>query len=831
MSIFYNIFKKSVTQKIWSILLLLIFIVSANAQIERTDWQMNTVKARNQTNLKGIPANALNVTVSISDFKQKLKYQKQEITLPNPDGEFETFVIEPTNIVAKEVAHLYTIKTFRGYKKDDPTVLLSADISDNGFHAGVFTAGHSYFIEPISNQPNQTNRLAIYYKRDVKGEKLKCHVDYTNKRQVQPTPAQKRYRAVAKRTFRLAVVATGEYGQQFGGTPFSATNTLNAMASGVNMMNVVYLRDLGIEFTLVSTASMVFGDPDTDNIDVEDGEDISEKTYDIITDAIGENGYDVGHMVIWANLGGAAAPGVVCNDFDKSDGYSGADGSVVTLWVDYVAHEIGHQFNADHNFVSEECGTSVDGFRYEPGEGSSIMSYADVCGGAAQYASGSDPYFHYASIETMLEFLATIDCGTTEPNGNSSDPVPNAQSDIIIPKQTPFVLVGSATDVNDPIGNLSYSWEQYDGSSEAVSGPPNCNSTNAPLFRYRPPNNTGIRSFPQYTDVVAENNNSMDWEKLPCTARDINFSLTVRDNNPTFGRVAQDLMKITVANTGPFEVSTPNGGESVTGNTTATVTWTVNGTDAHCSNVDILLSTDGGTTFTVIANATPNDSTEEVTIPNTASTTARILIQCDVAGSYGSVSTFYDISNSNFTIEEGMGSGCTDDLVEADFDDPITSGNYEAANTITADNKLADASNVNFYAGTSITLKPGFEVASGAQFLARIRACASSISADTIDAYKINAPTETQNNLVQEELGLRVAIFPNPANDQLNVVSQSNNLVKYRLIGLDGVVFSQGGLQSSTQIEVSHLPKGMYFLFFLDENTGDKVTKKVVINQ
>ena len=662
MNLFYIFYDKKVN--LFSLISFLLLCLSSNlaAQINSADWELNTATARNLTTLPAIPTTALNTTISIEKFKQQLHSTKQEIQIPNPDGQFETFVIEPTDIVASEVAHLYTIKTFKGYKKDDPTVLFAGDISNNGFHAGIYAGENSYFIEPANTTPNTANQLKVYYKRESKANKVQCLVEKAVRQVVPANQANKRSAPTLKRNFRLAVVATGEFGQAFGGSPYSTTNVLNALASGVNLINPIYLRDLGVDFTLVSTAALVFDNPDTDAFDSDDENGFFQNLSSTIINALGVNGFDIGHAVIWDNIGGLASPGV-CDEFAKTEGYSGADGSTTTLWVDYVAHEIGHQFNADHNFVSMECETSVDGLRYEPGEGSSIMAYAGVCGAPVEFANGSDPFFHYASIKTITDFLETISCATTTSTGNDSDPVANAQGDITIPKQTPFVLVGSGTDANDAASNLSYSWEQYDGASDAVSGPPDCNSTNAPLFRFRPPNSTGIRSFPQYTDVLAGNNNMMDWEKLPCAERDLNFSLAVRDNNPTFGRVTNDLMKITVANTGPFAVTAPNGGETLTGNMASTITWTVNGTDAHCSNVDILLSTDGGGTFTVIADATANDGTESVMIPNSASTTARVIVRCDVAGGFRSTSTFYDVSNAAFTITEG-----TTQVVDIDMD-------------------------------------------------------------------------------------------------------------------------------------------------------------------
>lgn len=229
------------------------------------------------------------------------------------------------------------------------------------------------------------------------------------------------------------------------------------------MMRPIYLRDLGVELTLVSTTALVYSNPNNDPFDVDNPDNLPIDAHEACVSALGNSGFDVGHLVIWENIGGAAGFGVVCKSIEKGEGYSGSDQSTVTLWVDYVSHELGHQFGSEHNFVSELCGTSVDGFRYEPGEGSSIMAYAGVCGGDAQYSDGSDPFFHRASIEQIQSFLNTTSCGMTDPSGNSSDPVAEAHSDITIPKQTPFLLVGSGMDANDATANLSYGWQKYDG--------------------------------------------------------------------------------------------------------------------------------------------------------------------------------------------------------------------------------------------------------------------------------------------------------------------------------------------------------------------------------
>ena len=629
---------------------ILTIVISSNSfsQIKKSDWNKQPYKEKNsnlqERVMNQLPKNYSVWKISSQVFANKLhKSNSQEIILPSPNGKFETYIISPSKVISDEVAHLYTIKTFAGYKKNDPSTLISCDISNSGFHAAVYDKGDSFFIEPMNK--NSAETTIAYYKKDNISQKLKCNAQ-TSYIKAKVDNAMNNRTPTSKKTYRLAIAAAGEYSQQFGGLPYSTTNVLNALASGVNMINPIFLRDLGVTFTLVSNNALVYPDPNTDPFNT--GDDVG-AAHAACTNALGSSGFDVGHMLIWANTGGAAAFEVICDDLSKGAGFSGSAESINTLWVDYAAHEIGHQFGSEHNFASQECGTSVGNFRYEPGEGSSIMSYANVCGGNAQYATQSDPFFHYASILQMQTFIGTISCGTTDTSGNTASPVANANSDFTIPKQTPFILVGTGTDANDA---LTYDWVQYDGSSPEVIGFPDCNATNAPLFRYRPATADNYRSFPQYSDILA-GNNDQQWEKLPCVARTMNFSLTVRDNNTSFGRIDEDKAVVTVANTGPFNIVSPNGGESLTGNTQHTVTWTVNGTNAHCGNVDILISSDGGATYTVVVDATVNDGTESITLPNDATTTARVLVRCDVSGGFRAASTFYDVSNANFTITQG----------------------------------------------------------------------------------------------------------------------------------------------------------------------------------
>ncbi len=660
-------------QRLGLSVLTILITLPAFAQISQSDWKLAPAQKskfiQEESFLAQQPRHYLLADIDLTQFQKELRSVQQEITLPNPSGTFDKYVILPTPVVGSEVAQHYTIKTFRGYKKEDPSVLIACDISEGGFHAAILSSKDSYFIEP--NSKSALAQHIIYFKKDIPNQKLKCGVHDHAKELAESALPTKSATPEYKATYRIAMVASGEYSQQFGGSPYSVTNVLNALASGINMVNVIYLRDLGMEFELVTPPPLVFPNPTTDPFDTTDDfqmiSECNEQCYTVLS----PSAFELGHLVVWEDLGGIARINVLCRDMEKGSGYSGSASSISNLWIDYVCHEIGHQLGARHTFAASECGNTNQGSRFEPGEGSSIMAYASVCGPPVQYAASSDPFFHYASMEQIHRATqggSSFTCGQIDPQGNSDSPEVDAKASIIIPRETAFILVGESRDADDPSGALTYDWEQFDGNGAPTTGLPDCMSLDAPLFRYRPPSTDTFRCFPQYADVLSGNQNDVDFEKLPCTPRDMIFSLAVRDNNPVYGRVAHDTMIVTVANTGPLDVMSPNGGESVAGGMPILSSWSVNATDTHCPLVDILISTDGGISYTVVADAIPNTGNANIILPNVATTTARMIVRCDVPGGYRTSSTFYDVSNADFEITSSIIIDMDGDMFDASVD-------------------------------------------------------------------------------------------------------------------------------------------------------------------
>jgi hypothetical protein len=98
---------------------------------------------------------------------------------------------------------------------------------------------------------------------------------------------------------------------------------------------------------------------------------------------------------------------------------------------------------------------------------------------------------------------------------------------------------------------------------------------------------------------------------------------------------------------GPFAVTSPNTATTWSLNDWNSVTWDVANTNSdpvNCTQVNILLSSDGGNTFrTVLTSTTVNDGEEEVWVGKYDTTTARVKVEC-----VGNI--FFDISNADFTI-------------------------------------------------------------------------------------------------------------------------------------------------------------------------------------
>jgi hypothetical protein len=587
------------------------------------------------------------------------------LVLPKPDGTTEQFSVVEAPVMDEALAAQYPdIKTFRGTGVDDPTASVRFDCTPLGFHAQVLSANGSYYIDPYYLN-DADGPYASYYKRDVIGAdswqcetsaaelcdaeleaKLDAALGDSLPEAASPLPLAS---TVTLRTFRLAVAATGEYTAAVGGGTVAGGQA--AVVTAVNRVTGVYETELDVRLSLVgNNSSLIYTNASTDPYTNDNGSTMLAENQTTVDSVIGNANYDIGH-VFSTGGGGVAYLGVVGESGWKARGVTGMSNPTGdAFYIDYVAHEMGHQFGANHTFnTANDTSNRNASTAYEPGSGSTIMAYAGIEGDEDLQAH-SDPYFHAASIEEIRDFLGTIpSVGTTTTTTNHA-PTVSAGSSYTIPTGTPFVLTASGSDSDGD--TVTYDWEEMDlGVATLLTDADNGSS---PILRDWTPSTSPSRVVTRLSDLV--DNTLATGERLPSVARaNFNWRVVARDNRSGGGGVATSDVTLQVVNTGAaFSVTSANSGATWAGYSTQTVTWNVAGTTANginTANVKISLSTDGGLTYdTVLLDSTPNDGSATITVPNIATTTtARIKVEA-----IGNI--FCDINNADITINHSAGS-------------------------------------------------------------------------------------------------------------------------------------------------------------------------------
>ncbi len=599
------------------------------------------------------------------------------LLLPLPDGSMQRFSIVESPVMAPELAAKYPeIKTFLGQGVDDPSASVRCDMTPKGFHAMIYTTDGIIFIDPY--RKGDIQNYISYYKKDFIPPPNKYMPEYNPQdkfisKDISQPPAELAS-GTQLRTYRLALAADSNYYNFQGGTK---PLTLAAMVTSMNRVNFVYEREVGIRMIIIANNDQIIftGSTSPYPYTVTDACGLRPQNQTKIDAVIGSANYDIGHLFAMSS-GGCATGNSICNAATKAYGVTGTGNPVGDPFdIDYVAHEIGHQFNGSHtwNGTLGSCspGQYVASSAYEPGSGTTIMAYAGICDGD-DLQPNSNAYFHTRSFDQIVAYSTTgtgNGCPVTTSTGNAV-PTVNAGANFTIPISTPFILTGSGSDSDgDP---LTFCWEEFD---LGPAGPPNVSTTTGPIFRSFNPVTGTSRTFPKLSDIL--NNTTTIGEILPSITRTMTFRLTARDNRAGGGGVNYSSMTLNVtATAGPFAVTSPNAATTWCPGP-QTVTWSVNGSNTLAANVNILLSTDGGNTFpiTLVSN-TANDGSQSVTIPCTFSTSARIKVEA-----VGNV--FFDISNANFTV--GDNTKPTFTVPASIIINKDASCNYNASTAITGD--------------------------------------------------------------------------------------------------------------------------------------------------
>lgn len=560
------------------------------------------------------------------------------LAFPNPNGELEYFRVYEASIMHKELADRYPdIKSYIGIGLDDKTAMIRFSTTIFGFHGMTFSGklGTSY-IDPYTTD---LNYYIVYAKKNtMTTNTFECLVESS------PEPQQEVFfsprnntQALANngifRTYRLAMACTTEYaafhvnaaGLNGGTESQKKAAVLAAMNVTMTRVNGIYERDMALTMQLVpNNDNVIF--ITSDNFSNNNAGQLIIQSQTVIDGFIGSANYDIGHTVSTGG-GGLAQMYSPCSPNNKARGVTGTNQPVGDPFdVDYVAHEMGHQWGANHTFNNFCSGNRNNSTAVEPGSGSTIMGYAGICPPNVQ--GNSDAHFHAVSLAEMDNFVNGQGSCSVNTSTNNMAPVITSIPNYTIPYGTAFVLRGNATDVDS--STLTYCWEQTN--PQVSTQPPLSTNTTGPNFRSYPPSDSPNRYMPRIQNILA-GNLTPTWEVVPFVGRSMNFALTVRDNDGPFGgQTARANMTVTTSGTiGPFSVTSQNTSTAWTTYTTQTITWDVAGTTnapVNTSHVNIRLSIDGGMTYPILlAENTPNDGSEQITVPGVNTNSARVMVE------------------------------------------------------------------------------------------------------------------------------------------------------------------------------------------------------------
>lgn len=609
--------------------------------------------------LKGLLANA--------PSRSNTAVSNLVIEFPNAEGKLEHYRIFEASIMHPDLAARYPgIQSYVGISIEDPTATMRFSTTLFGLHTMTLSAENgTSFIDPFTKD---LNNYIVYSKKDLTTEKtFQCLVQDEpidlDTFEGNKSPNQAFANDSFFRTYRLAMACTIEYasyhvnaaGLGSGTLAQKKAAVLAAMNITMTRVNGVYEKDMSLTMQLIANNDDIIFITSDSFANSTPGTLINQ-SQTVIDSTIGFENYDIGHTVSTGG-GGLAQLNVPCTA-NKAKGITGSPQPVGDAYdIDYVAHEMGHQFGASHTFNG--TGGSCNGNRsaaqaVEPGSGSTIMAYAGIC--TANVQGNSDSYFHAVSLAQMFNNVTSTGCQVETPN-NNTPPTIAALSNYTIPKGTAFILKGNGADAD---GNtLTYCWEQTNPGASATNTVDAATATSVPNFRSNAPITSPNRYMPAFSSVLS-GVLATTWEVIPNVARTMNFALTVRDNGtPNGGQTARQNMTVTFnATAGPFTITAPVTNVTWPTGSTQTVSWDVAGTTANginTQNVKISFTNDGGLTFTTLIESTPNDGTETITIPaGPASISCRIMVEA-VGNIYYAISKRFSTSslgNEDFSLAD-----------------------------------------------------------------------------------------------------------------------------------------------------------------------------------
>lgn len=832
------------------------------------------------------------------------------IEIPTMEGGFEKYTVyEASNMSPKLSEKFPDIKSYRGVSTKDKGKTISFGISHKGIKMILFSRDQKpVVIEPVVSDGS------VYLVSPAVPEQLSLEKELTCK--VNDASVNKNVNFVTDntddrkfRTYRLAVSVDGEFSAYHGGT---VANSLAAVNDLMSFINPVYERDLSIHMNLIdNNDAVIYLDAATDPYT--SANTLNNEVQTTLTNTIGETNYDIG--IIFTNQTGGGNAGMIASvcqnsqglvngqvDKKKGSAYAGpvnGTGPQGYIYAMVIAHEMGHQYGANHTFSRPE---NVDfgflgvlqpetGANREPGSGTTVMGYPGVTGTYDVMDKHSDQFLHY-SISQINNYIKTTTCATTVDLTNNP-PTVNAGSDYTIPKGTAFKLTAAGSDPDN--NSITYSWEEADISAPnpafVIQGSysfPSNTSTTTPNFRVYPPVSSPVRYFPPLNEVL-DGSLYSTWNMVSDVARNMKFISLVRDNSVGGGQTSTDEMTVSVdANTGPFKITSLALNQNYPSGSSHQLQWNVNGTNVAPINtqmVNILISTDGGSTFTTLVANTPNDGQETITIPSTPSQKAYIIVESVGNIFYAASPAFAIDHNVTLTCNQYPADGTFAVAPNAPANIPI---NVPVSNTIEDINVIMDVSYTNLQ-NLGLTLRgpndqqnqifwysncPGVSILkatfdqegqslpmncnnlnatpntriepvrldltryygqnpNGSWTIRALDVVDGSTASGNVNSAAIELCTRvaTSTSLSVKDIGLEkddFQIYPNPSNGRFNILMKDKTTGTAHIFDMSGrLLHTQEKVGNESKIDLTGFAKGNYMIVI--EAGTKKVAKKIII--
>ncbi|HEX9824630.1 MAG TPA: M12 family metallo-peptidase [Actinomycetota bacterium] len=357
-----------------------------------------------------------------------------EVGLPAPTGELERFSVWESPVMEPGLARRHPdMRTYVGEGITDPTATVRLSLTPLGFHASVRGSRGSWFIDPYYHLDQSVH--VSYFGRDlenVHGPLVERGLERAARREPRGGEGPERgAEALAAtgpqlRVYRLALVTDPSYSTYFdpGGT--SPENVTAAKVVLVNRVTQIYEDETAIRMILVDETDRTNLDTAAEATEANGpcgaaacfttaqlstcGSGTLSRNRIVLGQLVGASDYDVGHIALGKAGGGIASLAVVGGN-SKAQGCTGLPNPVGDFFaVDYVAHELGHQYAGNHTFNGNQAncsgGNRNGGTSVEPGSGSSIMAYAGICG-TDDLQAHSDPYWSQRSFDEITAYVTS----------------------------------------------------------------------------------------------------------------------------------------------------------------------------------------------------------------------------------------------------------------------------------------------------------------------------------------------------------------------------------------------------------------------------------------